>query len=115
MPGDDAIGAKRCPDLAECVLLARKNAGEVHHLTQCDDVVPGHGLGDVLVGDAGAGVLDAEHRGDAGGRRHHGLERRVLGIFEHALDTLEAADVADLVGVGEDGRRAMGDYGAGVF
>ncbi len=114
-----ARDALACPeglaDLALGVLLAAEDAGEVHHLAQAHDVVPPHGLGDLLVVDRGAGVVEAGDGRDARRGGEHGLERGALGVVEHDADAVEAHDVAALVRVGEDRGGAARDDHAGVL
>ena len=112
---DDLVGRERLGQLAVGVVGAGQHAGEVHHLAEAHHPVPGHGLGDLFGAHEGAGVLEAGHGRDAGGRGDHGLQGRAGGIVHHHLHAFKPQHVAHLMGVPVDAHGAMGHHGPGVL
>ena len=113
--GHGLVGLEGLLHLAERVLLARKDAGEVHHLAKAAGLGPRHGVRHLRGVDAGARVLHAQDRRHARRRGEHDLERRAGGVLPHGLDALEAADVCDLVRVRVDADGAVGHDAARVL
>ncbi len=113
--GHALAGLEGLGDLADRVLLAAEDAGEVHHLAEAHDVVPVHGLGHLRGIDVGAAVVKARDGRHARGRGEHVLERGALGVVEHGAHTLHAGDVAALVRVGEDRGGAARHHDARVL
>ena len=88
---------------------------EAHHLPKTHDAVPGHHHPDLLRTDVGTRVLEPRHGRHAGGHVGHGLKGGALGVVDHGLHALGAADVANLVGVHEDAGGPVGHHRTGVF
>lgn len=91
------------------------DTGEVHHLAQANDTGPVHRLGRVFGGDLEPGGFHAGRGRGAGGHLGEDVDRLHERFVVHHADPFEAEDVGDFVGVGEHGRGAVGDHGAGEF
>ena len=115
MTGDDVVGLQRLGQLRVDVFLRADHVREAHHLAKTHNAVPGHHLADIVRADRRAGILKPGDRRHAGGRVRHGLERGALRILDHDPDAVLAADVADLMRVHENARRAAGDDRLRIF
>ncbi len=93
-------------DLGADAGVAEEEAGDVHHLGEAEDVLPAVEAGEVVGAERRAGRLEVRRR-DA--RREHDvdLDGEVRRGGEERLEPLGAADVRDLVRVGDDGGRAV--------
>ena len=94
-------------------LAVLNDADIVHDLGDADDVVHVQQLADFLGEELSAGVFHAGHSRDARRSEHVLAEPGLFRIGEHEAHAVEAHDVADLVRVGADGRRAPRQDGAG--
>ena len=108
-------GAQGCGQLRVHAGVALNDAGIVHHFAQPDYGVPVHGAADVLRPDFRAGVLETGHGGHAGRRCYEHFQRRARRVLHNGLHARKAHDVADLMRVGEHGRRPVRHGGAGVL
>ena len=115
MAADGLAGAHRGGDHRVRVVRAGHQAGEIHHLAEADDALPTEGRFDFGGGDGGAGPFQPRRGGDAGRQLEVKVDRLLARFRQHQFDARHAEDVGHLVRVSEDGRRAVGDHGAGVF
>ena len=94
-------------------LAVVNNADVVHDLGNADDVVHVQQLADFPGEELRAGVFHAGQGRDARRSEHVLAELGLFRILKHEAHAVEAHDVADLVRVGADGRRAPRQNGAG--
>ncbi len=98
-------------DLKEVHLLCEvripgEDAGDVHHLGKPDDSLPPPEPGEVVGREHGAAGIKGCCR-DTGREHDQDIERCPRSLGEEVLDPGRPADVGDLVGVGDNGRRAV--------
>ncbi len=94
--------------LGELRVGAGDDAREVHHLGHADRAVAAQQALDVTGRERPARRLEA--RGGHARRGHHiDVQRQVGAAVEQPVDAVGAEDVRDLVGVGDDGRRAVSE------
>ena len=113
--GNGFTGLERFAHNGMGALVGGEDAGEVHHLSQAHHAVPVHGFPDVLRAYGRPGVLKAGDGGYTGGGGDHGLQGGALGVFHHALYSLQAQHIADLMGIHKNTRGAVGDDSPGVL
>ena len=107
-----AMVSLRVRNLAQHIRISCQHAGIVHHLCQ-----PKHAQLLIvwfqrLRAQDRAGFIERRRR-NTGGQHHIYRERQALAHFKHIVDAVRAADVRDLVRVGDDRRRAMRQDSAG--
>ncbi len=93
-------------DLGADAGVAEEEAGDVHHLGEAEDVLPPVEGGEVVGTERRSGRLEVRRR-DARGEHDVDLDGEVGRGGEKRLEPLGAADVRDLVRVGDDGGRAV--------
>ena len=96
-------------DLLDDLAVRPNDAGVVHHLRQAlDPGVVVEGVDGPVV-QHGAALVHGGG-GDAAGQHKAHIHRQALGGLEHVLDAVGAHDVGDLMGIGDDGGGAVGQY-----
>ena len=99
-------------DLLDGGTVAMDNAGVVHHFRQAQhpgmvevgvDVPPAQLLAVLLKG----------HGRHAGGQHEMHIQGKAVGGGDHVVDAAHAADVGDLMGIGDDGGGAVGNHRPG--
>ena len=108
MAVDDLAVLLRQDDLVQRGAVGVQDAGEVHKFAEAENFGTSDRLFHFLRADDCAGMLE-RRGGDTGGEHVLDVERSVLRGVDHVIETRQAADVDDLVRVGNDGGAAVGD------
>ena len=95
-------------DLVQRGAVGAQDAGEVHKFAEAENFGTSDRLFHFLRADDCAGMLE-RRGGDTGGEHVLDVERGVLRGVDHVIEARQAADVDDLVRVGNDGGAAVGD------
>ena len=95
-------------DLVQRGAVGAQDAGEVHKFAEAENFGTSDRLFHFLRADDCAGMLE-RRGGDTGGEHVLDVERSVLRGVDHVIEARQAADVDDLVRVGNDGGAAVGD------
>ena len=113
--GSGTSGFQRCIYLLNGVVLTRKDARIVHHLSESDHTVPAHGFLNTRSINACTGILKARNGWNTRRRGNHCFQRNLCGNFGNFGDTFKTGHVAKLVGIPIDARGAMRHDGARIL
>lgn len=104
---------QRRDDLGVDPFLPADHPRVVHHLPQPRHLGPLWARSTSSDPSSAPGGLQARSRGDAAWRLKEGSKQKTFRLTEEQLNSPQAEDVGDLVGVGEHGRGPAGEDGLG--